>query len=653
MSATDATTDPELSDVAWDLSHLLDGAGRTRRPPWTRCSPTRSAAPTRSPPRTPASWRSSTAPGLVAAMHELEAIEELAGRAASYAQLSFSHRHRRPGPRRAAAARAGERHRRSRPRCCSSSSSGPRSTTSAPTRCSPPTGWTSRATTCAPPAATARTCCREPEEKILAEKALTGRSAWVRLFEEQASAIQVELDGEPSRCRWRSRSRACTRPTATVRRHAAERVTAALQPGLRTRAYAFNTLLADKMVDDRLRHYPHWLAARNLANEASDESVQALIDAVRNRYELPRRWYRLKAQLLGLDRLADYDRMAAVTHENEQVAWPEARDLVLDAYSAFSDELGALARRFFDERWIDAPVRPDKRGGAFCAYTVPCVHPYVMLNYTHRRRDVLTLAHELGHGVHAALGGRQGIFHMATPLTLAETASVFGETLMFGRLLEQAADAGVAAVAAGRVDRGLDRHRLPPGGDEPLRAPRAHRSAARGRAGRRPHRRAVGAVAGGAARRRGRGHRRLPLLVVLRAALHRLARLRLRLRVRPAARARGLRPLRGGGRRRSCPPTSSCCRPAARAAAGGAGRRSSASTSPTPASGTAGLDLVRAPARRRRGRPRARPAGSSRGRPGCSAGPPAVGEAPLEPANDRGAARRPALEPRHAGAQTT
>ena len=218
-------------------------------------------------------------------------------------------------------------------------------------------------------------------------------------------------------------------------------MTAALEPGLRTRAYVLNTLLADKMVEDRLRNYSHWLASRNLANEASDESVEALIKAVRDRYELPRRWYRLKARLLGVDRLADYDRMAAVTDEQEHVDWARAKDTVLTTYGAFSDELGALVQRFFDESWIDAPVRPNKRGGAFCAYTVPSSHPYVLLNYTYTRRDVLTLAHELGHGVHAALGARQGIFHMATPLTMAETASVFGETLVFGRLLDQAGTA--------------------------------------------------------------------------------------------------------------------------------------------------------------------------------------------------------------------
>ena len=165
--------------------------------------------------------------------------------------------------------------------------------------------------------------------------------------------------------------------------------------------------------------------------------MAALVDAVRGRYELARRWYRLKAQLLGVERLADYDRMAAVTEDEVSYTFAEARELVLDCYSSFSPKLGDVARRFFDEHCIDAPVRPAKRGGAFCASAVPSVHPYVMLNYTSRRRDVLTLAHELGHGVHFALAAKQGIFHQGTPLTLAETASVFGETIVFGRLLEE------------------------------------------------------------------------------------------------------------------------------------------------------------------------------------------------------------------------
>ena len=280
----------------------------------------------------------------------------------------------------------------------------------------------------------------EPEEKILAEKSVSGASAWGRLFSEQVSALTVSLPGEDEPVTLDSALARLMSPVREVRRVAAESVTAALKPGLRTRAYIFNTLLHDKAVDDRLRHFPNWLAARNLSNEASDESVQALLSAVRNRYELPRRWYRLKAQLLGLERLADYDRMAAVTQEeDEPVAWEDAKALVLDAYAAFTPELGDPARAFFDEHRIDAPPRPAKRGGAFAAYTVPSEHPYLMLNYTAKRRDVLVLAHEMGHGLHAELARPRGILEQHTPLTLAETASVFGETLVFRRLLDQAA----------------------------------------------------------------------------------------------------------------------------------------------------------------------------------------------------------------------
>jgi oligoendopeptidase F len=282
----------------------------------------------------------------------------------------------------------------------------------------------------------------EPEEKILAEKALTGASAWTRLFEELSSAIEVQLpaaqDGQAGQMV--ALDVALSRLALAdrdVRASTAQAVTEALAPGLRTRAFLFNTLLADKATDDRLRSYPHWLAARNLANEASDESVQALIEAVRGRYEIARRWYRLKAKLLGVERLADYDRMASVTEDEASFPFAQAREIVLDCYASFSPELGTLAKRFFDERRIDAPVRPGKRGGAFCAAAVPSVFPYVLLNYTARRRDVLTLAHELGHGVHFALAAPQGIFHQSTPLTLAETASVFAETIVFGRLLAE------------------------------------------------------------------------------------------------------------------------------------------------------------------------------------------------------------------------
>jgi len=283
----------------------------------------------------------------------------------------------------------------------------------------------------------------EPEEKVLSEKAVTGRNAWSRLFSELTGDIKCRLH-EHAGVREVSLEEGLSLladPDREVRRSAAAAVTEGLEPGLRTRAYLYNTLLADKSTDDRLRNYPSWIASRNLANEASDESVQALVDAVVARYDIPQRWYRLKAELLGIERLSDYDRMASVAQSDAPMGWDEASTLVLDAYASFSAELAADAERFFEEPWIDAPVRPAKRPGAFCAYTVPSAHPYLLLNWTGRRRDALTLAHELGHGLHAYLARGQGIFHQSTPLTLAETASVFGETVTFGRLLDATADA--------------------------------------------------------------------------------------------------------------------------------------------------------------------------------------------------------------------
>jgi oligoendopeptidase F len=280
----------------------------------------------------------------------------------------------------------------------------------------------------------------EPEERILTEKSVTGRSAWSRLFSELTSAIEVTLPGEEEKVALDVALSKLYDPDREVRAATQQAVTDALEPGLRTRAFIFNTLLADKATDDRLRNFDSWLSSRNLSNEASDESVQALIDAVKGAYELPRRWYRLKARLLGVDRLADYDRMAAVATADEEFGWDDARELVVSSFRDFSPILGDTAQGFFDGNYIDAPVRPGKRGGAFCAYVTPSAHPYVLLNWTHRRRDVLTLAHELGHGLHAALARPRGVFEQHTPLTLAETASVFGETLVFGRLLEETTD---------------------------------------------------------------------------------------------------------------------------------------------------------------------------------------------------------------------
>jgi len=450
--STSEPNDPELAQTAWDLEPLVDGEGEAGVESRLQDALTRSQAFAE---RYAGKLDGLDSAGLGEAMTELAEIYELVGRAGSYAALRFSTD--TAAPENGALlqkVQEGE-------------------TQISTTLLFFELEWAALSDERAEEllAGEGLDFCRhylrnarryrehlltEPEEKILAEKALTGAGAWSRLFEELTSAIEVELPGD----------RAPAEPVALdvalsklmdadreVRRGTAEAVSAALAPGLRTRAFLFNTLLADKATDDRLRRYPSWLAARNLSNEASDESVQALIDAVRGRFEIARRWYRLKARLLGVERLADYDRMAAVTADEVTYSFAEGREIVLDCYSSFSGELGALAKRFFDERWIDAPVRPAKRGGAFCASAVPSMHPYVLLNYTASRRDVLTLAHELGHGVHFALAARQGVFHQGTPLTLAETASVFAETVVFGRLLaEDSSPASRLALLASNLE---------------------------------------------------------------------------------------------------------------------------------------------------------------------------------------------------------
>jgi len=281
----------------------------------------------------------------------------------------------------------------------------------------------------------------EREESLLTEVSLSARDAWSRLFDERTAAIRVTLPDADEPVQLDVALAGLFDPDRERRRTVAAAVTAALEPELRIRAFAFNTLLQHKATIDRRRSYPSWIAARNLANETTDESVEALIAAVGSRNELARRWYRTKARLLGIDRLADYDRMAVVGTDEERIDWDDGRAIVLETFDSASPRMGEIARRFMDERWIDVPPRPAKRGGAFSSSTVPSVHPYVLLNWTGRRRDVTTLAHELGHGIHQYLAADRGIFHQSTPLTVAETASVFAEELVLGRLLDKAGDA--------------------------------------------------------------------------------------------------------------------------------------------------------------------------------------------------------------------
>jgi len=278
----------------------------------------------------------------------------------------------------------------------------------------------------------------EPEERVLTDYSPVGNSAWTRLFEELCSGIRVDLNG-----RQMALEEALTQlrePDREVRRRASGAITVALGGDIRTRAYIFNVILQEKAIDDRLRKFPSWISSRNLANETSDEAVQALVEAVTGRYDICVRYYRVKRQLMGVGDLHEWDRYAPLQEASRDVSWEEAREVVLGAYHRFSKKAGALVEDFFKHGWIDAPVVPGKAGGAYCMPVTPKHHPYVMLNFTGKLRDVTVLAHELGHGLHDRLASKQHIFDFHPPLTLAETASVFGEALTFDAVMAEEKD---------------------------------------------------------------------------------------------------------------------------------------------------------------------------------------------------------------------
>jgi oligoendopeptidase F len=273
----------------------------------------------------------------------------------------------------------------------------------------------------------------ESEEQILTQKSVTGAQAWIRYFDETLGAARFTLDGEElAEQDVLSKLHEADRE---LRRRAAASLTEGFSEMRRTLTYIFNTLLADKQINDRLRKYPSWISSRNLSNLISDETVDILVDSVQQFYPVVQRYYRLKKRILGVDALMDYDRYAPILESEVEMSWDEARKLVVESYTEFHPEMGRITDEFFEKKWIDAAVRPGKRGGAYSASTVPSVHPYVFMNYDGRIRDVQTLAHELGHGVHQYVSRKQGVLQSDTPLTTAETASVFGEMLVFQKVL--------------------------------------------------------------------------------------------------------------------------------------------------------------------------------------------------------------------------
>jgi oligoendopeptidase F len=291
----------------------------------------------------------------------------------------------------------------------------------------------------------------EGQEKIMSAKSVTGRSAWVRFFDETLGAAKFELDGEElSEQEVLSKLHESDRD---LRERAHASLTKKFKDLSRQLTFIFNTILADKSTNDKLRKYESWIDSRNLANQTNRETVDALINSVTGQYELVQRYYKLKKKLLGLDEMKDYDRYAPMLKNEATIKWNSARDMVLDSYSKFHPQMGEITKEFFEKKWIDAAIKPGKRGGAYSAGTVPSVHPYVFMNFDGKIRDVQTLAHELGHGVHQYLSRQQGVLQSSTPLTTAETASVFGEMLVFQKLMKELDDPKEKlALLIGKID---------------------------------------------------------------------------------------------------------------------------------------------------------------------------------------------------------
>ena len=282
----------------------------------------------------------------------------------------------------------------------------------------------------------------EKLETLFTEKSQTGRAAWTRLFNETMSSLKFEVAGEKEPLSLEPTLNLLSSPDGAKRKAGADALSKTLGVNVPLFTLITNTLAKDKEISDRWRHFKDVADSRHLANRVEAPVVDALVSSVRAAYpRLSHRYYAMKAKWLGVDKLNHWDRNASLPEKPERVIkWPEAQKIVLHAYGAFAPDMASLAKEFFDKNWIDAPVKPGKAPGAFSASTVPSVHPYVMMNYQGKPRDVMTLAHELGHGVHQMLARAQGPLLAPTPLTLAETASVFGEMLTFKALLSETKD---------------------------------------------------------------------------------------------------------------------------------------------------------------------------------------------------------------------
>lgn len=273
----------------------------------------------------------------------------------------------------------------------------------------------------------------QSEESLLLEISPVGKESWLTLFEKLMGHLEF---GESKRSEEEVLSDLHD-ADREIRRAAATELSEGLQSQLHILTHIFNTILADKMIDDRMRKYPSWVSSRNLSNELEDSTVEALVSCTTARYDIVQRYYGIKKELLNLTELQDYDRYAPLPFLPEElVSWQECKNIVLDGFRSFSPKMADIAELFFDNNWIHAPLLDGKRGGAFAHPAVPDANPYVLVNYTGNIRDVSTVAHELGHGIHQYLAREKGYFNSDTPLVLAETASVFAELLIFHKQLE-------------------------------------------------------------------------------------------------------------------------------------------------------------------------------------------------------------------------
>lgn len=290
-------------------------------------------------------------------------------------------------------------------------------------------------------------------EQLFHEKSVTGRAAWNRLFDETIASLRFDVNGETLSLE--PTLSLLQDPDGGKRKAAAKAVGETLGGELRTFTLITNVLAKDKQISDQWRGFKDVADSRHLANRVEGEVVDALVSSVRDSFpRLSHRYYKLKAKWMGVDALDYWDRNAPLPNADKAlIGWDDAKGIVLDAYGKFSPEMADIGKRFFDENWIDAPSREGKSPGAFSHPTVPSAHPYILLNYQGRTRDVMTLAHELGHGVHQVLAGKQGALMAHTPLTLAETASVFGEMLTFRSVLSQTSDPALRkSLLAGKVE---------------------------------------------------------------------------------------------------------------------------------------------------------------------------------------------------------